>query len=530
MLKKRIKKWDLERKNKHTDMLFALRLALDREAKGKKTVFSIRGRLVTFENVKHYFRRKGIRDLQSLASVANSFCPTTQIDCRTPEPEMPVERRASRNPESLEDAEEPSPQHEFPATNINVDTVVALPDPNQVDRTISVTSILGQVEELLYLGRAYYDAIFDNPEWKSNRSIFDVRTLETFYNHMFDGQLLLEESNVTEAFIHFGYAFDLVRSLLDHQVLLFLPYLYHLLLPDWRIQRQEVISQLLDFIARMPTMCYPQLRPVQQSLWLLSRISVEDRGETSYRAFQSVLDRLRIQFECDLIDISETDPNILCFRVRSDFAGDQNVDNYKLTSMAVRGLARDADELLGRRDEMVGLRIDHHDIPCFSEQRWQESLIPENPLFFESMDPRPGFIHLKPSSLSSTNIRHLQSQSTPKSQEVISDVEEIQESSTATIKPRLRLLQHFHQHYSRERVLYDSRDSLPEPICEWVQHHHEFDHRPYQPHSMGLTLLAKRTKEASPEDSGYLNFTLEQRADVECSPERLTSSSLERLD
>jgi hypothetical protein len=54
MLKKRIRKWELDRNKKNADMICALELALDREAMGKKTVFSIRGRLVTFQDVKHY--------------------------------------------------------------------------------------------------------------------------------------------------------------------------------------------------------------------------------------------------------------------------------------------------------------------------------------------------------------------------------------------------------------------------------------------------------------------------------------------
>ena len=68
MLKKRIKKWDLDRKHKQADMLYAVKIALEREAQGKKTAFVIRGRVVAFEEVQHYFRRKGVRDLRALVN------------------------------------------------------------------------------------------------------------------------------------------------------------------------------------------------------------------------------------------------------------------------------------------------------------------------------------------------------------------------------------------------------------------------------------------------------------------------------
>jgi hypothetical protein len=346
MFKKRIKKWDLDRNKKHADMLVALRLALAREAMGKKTSFSIRGRLVTFEDVKRYFRRKGIHDLKSFAFDASSFSPTTHIDCRTPEPETPIKRMGTENPELPTNAEEMTPHHDFSASNIETDwSVMAFPDPDQVDRKISITSTLGQVEQLLYHGWAYYDAIFADPAWRSNHNALDVGSLEKFYHLISDGQIFLEESNVEEAFIHFRYAFDLVRSLLNKQVLLFLPYIYRLLLPTRRIRRQEVISQLLHFIVEMIAIRYPQLHPIGQSLSLLGGMPLEHRGESTKRVYQCVLDRLKIQFEFDLPDVFEVDPNMLCSRARANLETDHNVDNYKLTSIAVWGLARDAEDV-----------------------------------------------------------------------------------------------------------------------------------------------------------------------------------------
>lgn len=59
MLKKRIRKWDLDRKLKEADMLHALKLAAERAKCGKETEFLIRGRLVGLADIQRYFGRKG---------------------------------------------------------------------------------------------------------------------------------------------------------------------------------------------------------------------------------------------------------------------------------------------------------------------------------------------------------------------------------------------------------------------------------------------------------------------------------------
>jgi len=86
MLKKRIKKWDLDRNHKQANMLYAVHIALRRESQGKNTIFVIRGRVVTLKEVQYYFRRKGVRDLRSLMNEADSTTPKTCIECHTPEP------------------------------------------------------------------------------------------------------------------------------------------------------------------------------------------------------------------------------------------------------------------------------------------------------------------------------------------------------------------------------------------------------------------------------------------------------------
>lgn len=160
---------------------------------------------------------------------------------------------------------------------------------------------------------------------------------------MFNGQSLLGNSQVTEAFQQFDRAFDLIHHLLSQQTFLFLPYMYHML-SSWHVHGQEVVSQLLDFVSQLALKYYPQLNPIPQSLMLLHHMSFKDRGESSKRVFQSILDRLRVKFEGDIPDDFELLSDVIC-QTRANVAIEQSLNNYKLTSIAVRKLAKDADLL-----------------------------------------------------------------------------------------------------------------------------------------------------------------------------------------
>jgi hypothetical protein len=58
MYKDRIKKLQLEKKNKESDMLAILRQKTQRDAVGKASLFRVRGQPVTIEEVLQYFKRK----------------------------------------------------------------------------------------------------------------------------------------------------------------------------------------------------------------------------------------------------------------------------------------------------------------------------------------------------------------------------------------------------------------------------------------------------------------------------------------
>ncbi|KAE9381186.1 hypothetical protein N431DRAFT_476070 [Stipitochalara longipes BDJ] len=132
MFKKRIKKWNLDRNHKQADMLYAVKIALNREAQGKKTAFVIRGRVVTFEEVQYYFRRKGIRDLRALVKDEDDVNPTTRIECHTPKPASIIADGEDHEVAEIEMATGSSENHlgHFPSQ------IMAIPDPNQVARVL----------------------------------------------------------------------------------------------------------------------------------------------------------------------------------------------------------------------------------------------------------------------------------------------------------------------------------------------------------------------------------------------------------
>jgi hypothetical protein len=189
MLKKRIKKWDLVRKHKQADMLCALKLAFQREAQDKKTIFVIRGRVVTFDNIKDYFRRKGVRDLQSLMNGSGTTAPTTRIDCRTPEPD------AATGDNRVCNREFPTGTQTLSIHSAN-HTIMALANPDQVDGIMALDGTLSQLDQLLHLGWNYYDSVFENPDWRSKDDVLELGPLEMFYHHMVDGQSLHSSTSI----------------------------------------------------------------------------------------------------------------------------------------------------------------------------------------------------------------------------------------------------------------------------------------------------------------------------------------------
>ncbi|KAH6717079.1 hypothetical protein BKA61DRAFT_573140 [Leptodontidium sp. MPI-SDFR-AT-0119] len=246
MLKKRIKKWDLDRKNKHADMIYAVRVALERERVGKQTNFLIRGRVVTFAEAKNFFRRKGIRDLQALVDRENHKHPTTEIRCHTP------------IPSAKDDATE-FPEHSDMAVVLAVP-----PNPQNGSMNVSATRV-GHQDLILSTGRTLYDAVcVEMPSvcfLESCSKPFKMVDFQSLYYKFRTGHSLLEQGSTIEAFQHFNHSFDLVPRLLRKDSIMLLPCLYQALVLDCRMTSRDIVSQLLVFISHlMNTLNHPSVR------------------------------------------------------------------------------------------------------------------------------------------------------------------------------------------------------------------------------------------------------------------------------
>lgn len=174
MLKKRIKKWELDRNHKHTDMIYAVQVALNRESQGKRTAFLIRGRVITFDEVQHYFRRRGVRDLRSLLKPAAAAAPTTRIECHKPEPTkiVPTDEHAD-----LEATGNPA---ETSATQLHAanSEVPLMSDHNQTATVLRQPEDLHKLDRLLRYSRDYYSSLFEGSDWRIRQKALELSPLE----------------------------------------------------------------------------------------------------------------------------------------------------------------------------------------------------------------------------------------------------------------------------------------------------------------------------------------------------------------
>ncbi|PMD39616.1 hypothetical protein L207DRAFT_583479 [Hyaloscypha variabilis F] len=349
MLKKRIKKWDLDRKHKQPDMLYAVKIALERESQGKKTAFLIRGRVVSFEEVQYYFRRKGVRDLRALVNDMETVEPTTRIECHTPEPPGLDSDYANQLIPGSGLATESFPNHI--QQSYSSSEVIVIPEFNQVARTIQQSTELKQLDQILHYGRDYYNGILEKENWRNQQESLELHPLESFYHRVCDGHMMLDGGQVNTAFKHFECAFDLIKGILERGTLLFLPYLYHMFLPVGEFHEQGVLLRLLDFISRLIQERFPHLRPIQDCLILLQAMPTEQRENCSIRVFKSLLDQLKSVFKDDVPDkpLLRGATAMLCAPTHRALhqlvGGTGSCDNYKLASLAVWKLSRDAELL-----------------------------------------------------------------------------------------------------------------------------------------------------------------------------------------
>jgi hypothetical protein len=100
MYKDKIKKWNLDKKTKETEARAILRMKTQRAAIGKDSVFRIRGKTVTIDDVLRYFKRKGIVNPEVEPQTAEASI-SIAIECWTPPPTPKPGSAAAQQPGEL---------------------------------------------------------------------------------------------------------------------------------------------------------------------------------------------------------------------------------------------------------------------------------------------------------------------------------------------------------------------------------------------------------------------------------------------
>ncbi|KAK1757156.1 hypothetical protein QBC47DRAFT_175820 [Echria macrotheca] len=87
MYKTRIKSWGLDKNFKESEVVELFRLRRERDRLGKPTEYMIRGRVVDWERVNSYVKRKGLDIAGQLDASSSGYSPSArEISCRTPSP------------------------------------------------------------------------------------------------------------------------------------------------------------------------------------------------------------------------------------------------------------------------------------------------------------------------------------------------------------------------------------------------------------------------------------------------------------
>ena len=312
MLKVRIGKWCLDKKNKHKEMLEALRIFLLRDAQGKKTTFTIRGREVTTEEVFRYFKRKGIDDPASLITTPGSSASTSPLSFRSPRPtpdeDTPGEdvTNESRR-DSVPDSEHVEIDQDYALidpTNLEIvlssDSQVLLPEAkDDIYGNLAVSREMRQLELLVASTGSFYDAAFEYPEWAARKlanaqeSGVNLKgcAMAQFFTNMYDGYSFQMLGDQDKAFHHFDGAFDTVRTVLVMEHIQFLPSVFDMILTLPKISQQAIMKHLLQFILEMSEGYLPRKHPFKEAIRLLAQVPMESRAGYAERLLRTALDR-----------------------------------------------------------------------------------------------------------------------------------------------------------------------------------------------------------------------------------------------
>ena len=287
MLKKRIHRWDLDKKHKEPDMLVALRMALAREAQGKKTIFVIRNREVTLEEIKHYFKRKGVRDPRALLTGPHICTSTTSLNCYTPPPSPGAETTlASPDWEDLEEVDldigelsEDGTVYRFVVQGASEQSIP--PSARRVCSSLPLPEGQRRLESLLMFTRACNESV---AQIRGKRRMLPIVSYHSFTTDIVVRCALQQLGRIQEAFVCFNEAFDSVHRILKSDSwLTLLPNIYELTGFFAEEENTEILDRLCDFVVQLSGVYVERVRPLKEAMTVLIQIPSQERADSAAR-------------------------------------------------------------------------------------------------------------------------------------------------------------------------------------------------------------------------------------------------------
>ena len=181
--------------------------------------------------------------------------------------------------------------------------LVASPLQAQVYPVLSSLLEDQQIEKLLVIARAYYQGVFEKPDWKRQMRPNNWMTtvdqprrkgdlLSQFYGDMSDGYSFLLVSMFDKAFERLDHAFGLLRVLVQEQYLQFLTYICDLMTGFRGAKWEYLLSRFFHFLLEMSRTLLPDHHPfIQMARILLA--NPRARVAASELLLRSILDLLQ---------------------------------------------------------------------------------------------------------------------------------------------------------------------------------------------------------------------------------------------
>jgi tetratricopeptide (TPR) repeat protein len=300
MLKSRLGNWGVGRNLREGDIVEALRIAFQREAReGKKTDFVIRNKTVTRRDIARYLGRKGIRDFRDFVDKSTKRGDPSLIHPYTPPPTRPVSPVVV-DPFSFCDEivlagttrSHPDDFLHFFCSRSSSENAFAF---SQISTPLADPPELELLHDALLSNDLYIRSIFPNHYPPGDSPPFEGGSddLSDFTNGMWRGRDLLIEQEYKEAFKHFNKAFVAVQSLLETNHRGFLPEFFEMLLNFQLEEQVDILQSLLQFITHMSVSNGGLQNLVSRITMPLLQMNRQTRLEAVERLMNNVLENFQ---------------------------------------------------------------------------------------------------------------------------------------------------------------------------------------------------------------------------------------------